>query len=64
MYVDGALDAQNVDSRLSSSNWIDAIGRSWGGSFNGSIANVQINYVSMTSDQVLQNYNAQASRFK
>jgi len=64
MYVDGALDAQNVDSRLSSTNWIDAIGRSWGGSFNGSIANVQINYVSMTSDQVLQNYNAQASRFK
>lgn len=64
LYVDGVLDSANVDARLSNVNAIDAIGRSWYSSFAGDIANVQINYVSMSSNQVLQNYNAQASRFK
>ena len=64
MYVDGALDAQGVDSRLSSANRIDIIGSSWGGRFNGDIAMVQVNRASLTQEEVLQNYNAHVTRFK
>ena len=64
LYVDGQFDS-NVDARLSSSNAIDVIGRSWtGSSFNGAIANVQVNTITMNQSQILQNYNAQAARFK
>ena len=63
LYVDGVFDS-TIDAQLSSSNAIDVIGRSWAGSsFDGSIANVQINYITMDSDQVQQNFNAQRNRF-
>lgn len=63
LYVDGKFDS-NVDSRLSSSNAIDVIGRSWAGnSFAGAIGNVQINLITMNADQVAQNFNAQRNRF-
>ena len=63
LYVDGVFDS-TVDAQLSSSNAIDVIGRSWtGASFNGSIANVQINYITMDSDQVKENFSAQRNRF-
>ena len=63
LYVDGVFDS-TVDAQLSSSNAIDVIGRSWAGaSFNGSIASVQINYITMNSDQVKENFSAQRNRF-
>lgn len=63
LYVDGVFDS-TIDAQLSSSNAIDVIGRSWaGGSFDGSIASVQINYITMNQDQVTQNFNAQRNRF-
>jgi hypothetical protein len=63
LYVDGVFDS-TIDAQLSSSNAIDVIGRSWaGGSFDGSIANVQINYITMDSDQVTQNFRAHRNRF-
>jgi hypothetical protein len=63
LYVDGVFDS-TVDAQLSSSNAIDVIGRSWtGASFNGSIANVQVNFITMSQDQVTQNFNAQRNRF-
>jgi hypothetical protein len=63
LFVDGILDS-TVDAQLSSGNAIDVIGRSWaGGSFNGSIANVQVNYITMDQDQVTQNFQAQRNRF-
>ena len=63
LYVDGNFDS-NVDSRLSSSNAIDVIGRSWtGNSFAGAIGNVQINLITMNADQAKQNFNAQRNRF-
>jgi len=64
LYVDGELDTANVDARLSNVNQLDAIGRSWYSSFDGHIANVQINRASLDRNEILQNYNAQASRFK
>lgn len=63
LYVDGVFDS-TIDAQLSSSNAIDVIGRSWAGSsFDGSIASVQINYITMDQDQVTQNFNAQRNRF-
>jgi len=63
LYVDGVFDS-TIDAQLSNSNAIDVIGRSWGGSsFDGSIASVQINYITMDQDQVTQNFNAQRNRF-
>jgi hypothetical protein len=63
LYVDGVFDS-TIDAQLSSSNAIDVIGRSWAGSsFDGSIASVQINYITMNQDQVTQNFNAQRNRF-
>ena len=63
LYVDGVFDS-TVDAQLSSSNAIDVIGRSWtGASFNGSIASVQINYITMSQDQVKDNFQAQRNRF-
>lgn len=64
MYIDGELDAGNVDARLSSSNRIDIIGGSWSNKFTGSIANVQVNSITMNSDQVRQNFAAQRNRFE
>lgn len=63
LYVDGVFDS-NVDAQLSAGNAIDVIGRSWaGGSFNGSIANVQVNFITMSQDEVVQNFRAQRNRF-
>jgi hypothetical protein len=63
LYVDGVFDS-TIDAQLSSSNAIDVIGRSWAGSsFDGSIASVQINYITMDSDQVKENFSAQRNRF-
>jgi hypothetical protein len=63
LYVDGAFDS-TVNAQLSSSNAIDVIGRSWtGASFNGSIANVQVNFITMSQGEVLQNFNAYRNRF-
>ena len=64
MYIDGELDAGNVDARLSSSNRIDIIGGSWSNKFTGAIANVQVNSITMNSDQVRQNFAAQRNRFE
>lgn len=64
MYIDGELDAGNVDARLSSLNRIDIIGGSWSNKFTGSIANVQVNSITMNSDQVRQNFAAQRNRFE
>ena len=63
LYVDGVFDS-TVDAQLSSSNAIDVIGRSWSGaSFNGSIANVQVNFITMSQDEVVQNFRALRNRF-
>jgi len=63
LYVDGVFDS-TVDAQLSSSNAIDVIGRSWtGASFNGSIANVQVNFITMSQDEVVQNFRALRNRF-
>ena len=67
LYVDGLFDS-NVNAILTSptsSNWLDVIGASWyaGSGFNGSIANVQINSITMNQDQIQQNFNAQRNRF-
>ena len=67
LYVDGVFDS-NVNAILTSptsSNWLDVIGASWyaGSGFNGSIANVQINSITMNQDEVTQNFNAQRNRF-
>lgn len=67
LYVDGVFDS-NVNAILTSptsSNWLDVIGASWytGSGFDGSIANVQINSITMNQNQVTQNFNAQRNRF-
>jgi len=63
LYVDGVFDS-TIDAQLSAGNAIDVIGRSWAGSsFDGSIASVQINYITMNQDEVTQNFSAQRNRF-
>jgi hypothetical protein len=65
MYVDGVLDVSNVNSQLSSSNWIDIIGSSWAAPFAGDIASVQVNKgTAMNSGQVSQQYGATRGRFE
>jgi hypothetical protein len=63
LYVDGKLDAGNVDSSLSSTNYLDIIGGSWADYYNGDIASLQINTTAFTSDQVAQNFKATRKRF-
>jgi hypothetical protein len=65
MYVDGVLDVSNVNSQLSSNNWIDIIGSSWAAPFAGDIASVQVNKgTAMNSGQVSQQYGATRGRFE
>lgn len=64
LYVDGLIDSTEVDGALSSASRIDAIGRSWSGYFEGSIADVQINTTAFTSTQVQQQYNASRYKFE
>jgi hypothetical protein len=65
MYVDGVLDVSNVNSQLSSNNWIDVIGSSWSAPFAGDISSVQVNKgTAMNSGQVSQQYGATRGRFQ
>jgi len=66
MYVDGMFD-KNVSSSISlpsSPNPVDIIGASFSTYLNADIATLTINIGPLfTADQILQNYNAQKSRF-
>jgi hypothetical protein len=65
MYVDGVLDVSNVNSSLSSNNWIDIIGASWAATFAGDIGSVQVNKgTAMDVSQVTQQYGATRGRFQ
>lgn len=64
MYVDGIVDATAVDSTSGNNNPVDRIGGSWIGYFNGSITTTMIyKEKSLSSSEVLQNFNADRSRF-
>ena len=64
MYVDGSVDKSITNSTSGNNNPIDAIGNSFGAIFDGDIAPVYIYQgKSLTAAEVLQNYNAQKSRF-
>lgn len=68
IYVNSTLDASNVSSALSSSNYLDIIGGSWAGAgsvghYNGDIASLQINTTAFTQAQVNTNFEAQRYRF-
>jgi hypothetical protein len=57
-YVDGVADG-TVNSTISGTNWLDAIGRGTGGFYQGDIASLQINKgKAFTAAEVLQQYNA------
>ena len=57
-YVDGVADG-TVNSTISGTNWLDAIGRGTGGFYQGDIASLQINKgKAFTASEVLQQYNA------
>ncbi len=67
LYVDGVFD-KNISSIISGGgniNPVDSIGFGWAGYLNATISNLSIykrNYI-YSSDEVLQNFNAQKSRF-
>lgn len=63
IYVDTTLDASNVSSALSSTNYLDIIGGSWAASYSGSISSLQINTIAFTQAQVNTNFEAQRYRF-
>ena len=64
MYVDGVFDKNVANSTSGNNNPIDAIGNSWTNIFDGDIAPVYIYQgKSLTAAEVLQNFNAQKSRF-
>jgi len=64
MYVDGVLDSSTFSSLSGNNNPLDIIGASWAANFAGDIASLYINKeFSLSSAQILQNYNAQKSRF-
>lgn len=63
IYVNNTLDASNVSSALSSTNYLDIIGASWTAYYNGDIASLQINTTAFTQAQVNTNFKAQRYRF-
>jgi hypothetical protein len=64
MYVDGVLDSSTFSSLSGNNNPLDIIGGSWAGRFAGSIACLSINKgFALSSSQVVQNYQAQKTRF-
>jgi hypothetical protein len=65
MYVDGVFDT-NISNSLTTNayNYLNVIGGSWTGFFDGNIANLQIYNTSLTADEVSQNYTAQSALFQ
>ena len=64
MYVDGVLDSSTFSSLSGNNNPLDIIGGSWAGRFAGDIACLSINKgFALSSSQVVQNYQAQKTRF-
>ena len=63
MYVNGILDHNNGYSASGNSNPIDIMGASWAGFFNGSIGSVMVYDTTLSSAQILQNYNSTRHRF-
>lgn len=68
LYIDGALNASATDttnrSTLANAVWVGISPVAGGGyPFLGSIAKVQVYNTALSTEQILQNYNAQKSRF-
>ena len=64
MYVDGVFDKNVANSTSGNNNPIDCIGTSWTARFDGDIAPVYFYQgKALSAAEVLQNYNAQKSRF-
>jgi hypothetical protein len=63
MYVNGVIDLSNGYSASGNNNPIDIMGASWAGYFSGSIGSVMVYNSTLSSSQILQNYNATRHRF-
>jgi hypothetical protein len=63
MYVDGALDSNVGNSTSGNNNPVNMIGASWAGYLPGDIAQIYIYDRDLSTSQILQNFNAQKSRF-
>jgi len=64
MYVDGILDFSVTNSTSGNNNPLNIIGGSWAGRYSGLLSNLYINNnKSLTSQEVLRNFNATKNRF-
>jgi hypothetical protein len=64
MYVDGILDSNVTNSTSGNNNPLNIIGASWAARYSGLISNLSIyKNKSLTTQEVLQNYNATKSRY-
>lgn len=63
MYVDGKLDSNVPNSTSGNQNPVDIIGGSWNSKFAGNIDALSIYNVSLSAEQIAQNFNALRGRY-
>ena len=63
MFVNGISDSSIFNSYTTNGGPCDAIGRNWFSYYNGRICSLQFYTKSLTSSEILQNFNAQKGRF-
>jgi hypothetical protein len=63
MFVNGISDSSIFNSYTTNGGPCDVIGRNWFSYYNGKIGSLQFYTKSLTSSEILQNYNAQKGRF-